>query len=168
VARHRGIAWCVDYLVERVTQHRALGVAILSTGEAASLIKPLRDAGVPVHCPTDAQYRQACGQFVTDVVERGTMRHLGQASLDTALAGAAKNLNREGGWTWARTGTDQAPVIGGTLARWEYLERIGKGGGFAVSADEIGRGRRDELADTVSGGPRGGAAGYARALRGGR
>jgi hypothetical protein len=168
VARHRGIAWCVDYLVERVTRHKALGVAILPSGAVASLIKPLRDARVPVHCPTDAQYRQACGEFVTDAVERGRMRHLGQASLDTALGGSVKRFNREGGWTWHRTGTDQAPIVGGTLARWELLERVGKGGGFAFSSDELAR--RQQPDGFGEGGirARAGAAGYAAAKRGGR
>jgi hypothetical protein len=63
---------------------------------------------------------QACGAFY-DRVKNGSLSHIGQSPLATALAGAKK---RELGdaWAWARRseGVDVSPLVAGTYALWGW------------------------------------------------
>jgi hypothetical protein len=87
-------------------------------GPAGSLVKPLRDLGLLVVSPSGRQYAQACGQLY-DAVTEGTVSHLEQAPLASALAGAQKRTLGEA-WAWARRGVnvDITPLVTVTLAKW--------------------------------------------------
>ncbi|WP_206326328.1 MULTISPECIES: LAGLIDADG family homing endonuclease [unclassified Streptomyces] len=67
---------------------------------------------------------QATGQFY-DAVVSGRVRHLDQAPLATALAGARKRDLGEA-WAWARrgVGVDITPLVGVTQARWGVFVEI--------------------------------------------
>lgn len=121
VERHRGTSWIVERVVELKAKHRIRAVAILKTSAAANLITALERAGLAVYSPTEVEYAQACGDLYEAVVESDTVRHIGQASLNAAVAGARVRTSVEGGWRWSRdVAADPAPIIGATLARWAH------------------------------------------------
>lgn len=140
VVRRKGLAWVVPWFLddEHPDRRKAVGIGVLSTGAAASLIKQLSKAKLPVHSPTTTQYAQACGDLYTSATERLDIRHLGQPSQRDAVGGARQLKNREGGWVWDRGGTsDQSPLVGDTLAKWVYDSFAGKGGGWAMSDEDF-------------------------------
>jgi phage terminase large subunit-like protein len=121
IDRRRGTGWIVDRAKELRDRHKVRAVVVLKTSTAASLIKALVDAGLPVHSPSEGEYAQACGQFFEAVVELGTVRHIDQKSMNSAVGGARKRTNVEGGWRWSREGTvDAGPIVTPTLALWGF------------------------------------------------
>lgn len=165
VARHRGVDWMVDWLAGRKDAYRIVAVVLLGDGPVAGLTKRLRQARLPLHSPTAAQYTQGCMDLYTDIVERVAVRHLGQQSMDGAVAGARRIQSGRGAWTWdPHTVVDQGPLIGATLAKWGHDNPPARSTGWAVSHDELVDGAH-ELAGADRGVSRG-SAGYARASRG--
>ncbi|MEU8537527.1 terminase [Streptomyces parvulus] len=79
---------------------------------------------VPVVQTKTREVVQAVGQFY-DAVVSGRIRHLDQAPLATALAGARKRDLGEA-WAWARrgVGVDITPLVGVTHARWGLFVEI--------------------------------------------
>jgi phage terminase large subunit-like protein len=147
IERHRGTGWIldaaigkpadplrelsdweqaiVDRMVDLKSRHRICAVAVLKTAAAASLIAALMKAGLPVVSPTETEYVQACGDFYEAVVEKGTVVHIDQPSMNAAVGGARKRENTEGGWRWSRDSpVDAAPIVDATLALWA-LEKYG-------------------------------------------
>jgi hypothetical protein len=147
IERHRGTGWIldaaigkpvdplrelsdweqavVDRMVDLKSRHRICAVAVLKTAAAASLIAALTKAGLPVVSPTETEYVQACGYFYEAVVEKGTVVHIDQPSMNAAVGGARKRENTEGGWRWSRDSpVDAAPIVDATLALWA-LEKYG-------------------------------------------
>lgn len=132
VAHRPGTDWVVDYVTERDTKWGPCAWVIDEGGPAGSLVPAIRkalkyeddedreDRSELVICPKVRELTQACGQFY-DRVEDGTLRHLGQAPLTAALAGARK---RELGdaWAWTRKsdGVDVSPLVSGTYAVWGW------------------------------------------------
>ncbi|MET8826535.1 terminase [Streptomyces sp. NPDC004610] len=133
VAHRPGTDWVVDYVVERDKRWRPCAWVIDEGGPAGSLVPALRkalkyedDPDEPrprddlVVSPKVRQLTGACGQF-QDRVTAGTLRHLGQAPMAAALAGARK---REVGdaWLWARRsdGVDVSPLVSATYAVWGW------------------------------------------------
>ncbi|MFD5251323.1 terminase [Streptomyces bobili] len=133
VVEHRpGTDWVVDWVVERDKKWTPCVWVIDEGGPAGSLVPALRkalayeddddrdDRSGLVVSPKVRQLAQACGQFF-DRVENGTLRHLGQAPLAAALAGARK---RELGdaWAWTRKsdGVDVSPLVTATYAVWGW------------------------------------------------
>jgi phage terminase large subunit-like protein len=115
----------VDRMVDLGTRHEVCTVVVLKTSAAASIIAALLRAGLPVNSPTETEYAQACGDFYEAVVEKETVVHIDQPSLNAAVGGARKRSSAEGGWRWARdVPSDAAPVVAATLALWG-LESFG-------------------------------------------
>lgn len=115
----------VDRMVDLNSRHQICAVVVLKTAAAASLIAALKRAGLPVQSPTETEYAQACGDFYEAVVEKGTVVHLDQPSMNTSVGGARKRVNAEGGWRWSRDApADAAPVVDATLSLWG-LENFG-------------------------------------------
>jgi hypothetical protein len=177
VARHRGLDWMVDWLAARRDSYDLAAVVMLAGGPLAALEKRLTAAKIPLHCLAGAPYAEACMDLATEILERDGVRHLGQHSMNTALASARKTVTGRGSWVWDQSaGADQAPVVAASLARYGFLNPVRSGGGWAQSADELFGGRpataeRDDLDDGDFPGPgrlRRGAAGYASILRGNR
>jgi phage terminase large subunit-like protein len=109
----------VDRMEDLKSRHRICAVAVLKTAAAASLIAALMKAGLPVVSPTETEYVQACGDFYEAVVEKGTVVHIDQPSMNAAVGGARKRENAEGGWRWSRDSpVDAAPIVDATLALW--------------------------------------------------
>lgn len=72
-----------------------------------------------VVAPKVRELAQACGQYY-DRAQNGTLRHLGQAPLDTA--GGAKKRDLGDAWAWTRRseGTDVSPLVSSTYALWGW------------------------------------------------
>jgi phage terminase large subunit-like protein len=111
----------VDRMADLKARHRVCAVAVLKTSTAASLITALVKAGLPVQSPSEIEYAQACGGLYEAIVEKGTLVHLDQPSMNTAVGGARKRSGVEGGWRWSREApVDAAPIVVGTLAMWAH------------------------------------------------
>jgi len=126
----RGTAWVVPRVLELVSQWQPCAVVVDPGGPAASLIPELEAAGVELVKPTTRDAAQACGAFYDacganpEVTDPAWLRHLGQAPLTAALAGArAQPLGDM--WKWARKGlsVDICPLVAVTLAAWGHATR---------------------------------------------
>lgn len=117
IMQRSGVEWAADYVADLVARRRPLGVVIDSVGPAASLIEPLRARGVLVTTTSASQVGQACGQLYDSALS-GSLRHIDQPQLNTALAGARKRKLGDA-WAWHRLGdTDITPLVATTLALW--------------------------------------------------
>lgn len=121
---HRpGVGWAVDRLADLVERWGPCAVVIDAAGPAGSLIAPLEQRGIEVVTPSAREMAQACGQFYTAVTEQ-QLRHLDQAPLTAALAGARKRPLGDA-WAWSRLGAsvDITPLVAATLAAWGHETR---------------------------------------------
>ena len=118
VEHQRGTGWMVERLSELVERWRPAAVVIDVAGPAGSLVKPLELAGVGVLVPSVREVGQACSGFF-DAVAQQRVRHMDQAPLNAALAGAEKRTLGDA-WAWARRGVsvDISPLVAATLALW--------------------------------------------------
>ena len=92
------------------------GPIILTNGAAAELRPDLEDEGLECLVMSSGDMRTACAQLYDRVPER--VRHIDQAALNIAVAGATKRES-DTGWTWNRRGdTDICPLVSVTGARW--------------------------------------------------
>ncbi|WP_392967188.1 terminase [Streptomyces sp. LN245] len=133
VAHRPGTDWVIDWAAERDEKWNPCVWVIDEGGPAGSLAADLRKRLAGKHevgsgmgrdhlvvSPKVRQLAQACGQFY-DRVQAGTLRHLGQAPLDTALAGAKKrDLGDAWAWTRRSEGTDVSPLVSSTYALWGW------------------------------------------------
>lgn len=147
IARHRGSQWVIDKLMGSAdVEHPILGqlglwerlgrpmITTLHTDEAAeTLIKfaeAIKDEVRPkelqkVVWPTQTEYTAACSALI-EGMRRDKIVHIGQTSIENALAAAVKRVNLQGGWQWSREpSVEQAPIIAATLAVW-LLETYGR------------------------------------------
>ncbi|WP_181019784.1 terminase [Nonomuraea typhae] len=137
VADHRpGTDWVVDRLVALRERWDPVAIGLDVKGPAGSLLVPLEKAGIT--SPEDAEHPRrgdlaipsvqevgaACGQFA-DAVRQGTLRHIGQEVLDSAVRGVKTRPLGEA-WAWGRrvSSTDISPVVSVTIARWAYEMRM--------------------------------------------
>lgn len=121
VVKHEpGTSWVVDACVAR--RDRFTEIVLDPAGPAGQLIEPLRKAGITVREVTTREAVQACGQFLTAVLDR-VPRHTGQPELDKAVANADRRDVGDGGWLWSRkrSSVDITPLVAVTLARWAAL-----------------------------------------------
>lgn len=113
-----GARWLVDRLVEL---HGKLGrdfrrVVVDRKSQAATIIDPLVEAGVPVmQVGLEQHSRMAASLF--DAVEGGGVWHRGQADLTDAAAGASQRRYGDA-WLWDRRSSaiDISPLVAATLA----------------------------------------------------
>lgn len=147
IARHRGSQWVIDKLMGSAElEHPILGrlglwerlgkpmITTLRTDESAeTLIKfadLIRDEMRPkdqqkVAWPTESEYTAGCAALI-EGMRRDKIVHIGQQSIENALAAAVKRVNLQGGWQFSREpATEQAPIIAATLAVW-LLEKYGR------------------------------------------
>lgn len=95
-----------------------LTVVIDPHSPAATLIRPLTEAGVVVTEPSTSDVVVAHGSFL-DLLSAGRLRHAGQPQLDAAVRhGTQRPLG--GAQAWNRRGAmvDVAPLTAATLAVW--------------------------------------------------
>lgn len=100
----------------RMWSQTRIPIRIQVGSPAGAFIDPLRDAGVEVVEVSVAEHAAAVGQFL-DAVHGDDLRHLGQASLDGALAGAVMRPSGDVD-VWGRRSSsgDITPLVAVTLA----------------------------------------------------
>jgi hypothetical protein len=106
-------------LTELGVKHDPVSVVIDSRSQAATLIKPLAEAGIVVREPSTQDVAVAHGEFL-DLVGDGRLAHLDQPPL-TAAVRAAQQRPLAGAQAWERRViVDQAPLVAATLACWAF------------------------------------------------
>lgn len=116
---HRGTSWVVARAAELVERHR--GEIVVAKGSpAASMVKDLTAAKVPVREVSTEDHARACGQLL-DAVADDRFRHLGQPMLNVAVRGAVKRQHGDA-WVWSRrkSEVDISPLVAVTLAVGAY------------------------------------------------
>lgn len=118
VADRDGVGWVVDEVAALVAAHSPDVVLVDGAGQSQTLIAPLEKAGVEVTRVGPGEMVAACGSFHDAVIE-GTLTHLGQDELTTAVEGA-KQRNLGDAWAWGRrtSRVNVAPLVACTLALW--------------------------------------------------
>lgn len=123
---HRpGTQWVVPRVIDLWERLKPTCVVIDPVGQAGSFVDDLTAAGVRVVSPSGREYGQACGEFYSAVVpmdgETATLVHIGQATLETALAQADKRKLTDM-WAWSKSNSvgDISPLVAATLARWGF------------------------------------------------
>lgn len=122
VKTEKGTAWVVPVCVEK---KRAVGkLLVAKDSPAAALTADLEAAGVTVQQVQPAEFAQASMQFF-DAVGEGSMRHLDQPELNTAVARAARKDVGDGQWRWSRklSHADVGPLCAVSMARWARQAR---------------------------------------------
>lgn len=112
-----GTAWVVPACVEKRQVTGKLLVA--KDSPAAALIADLEAAGVGVEVVQAAEFAQASMQMLDAVLE-GSLRHIDQPELNTAVAQAARKNVGDGQWRWSRklSQADIGPLCALSMARW--------------------------------------------------
>jgi len=110
-----GVAWLVDRCVEIWDRHQVPFWVELDS-PAVSFVGPLEARGVEVRTRAKGAGH---APLLVDGVKAASLRHLGQASLTSALVGAARR-NVGDSWTWNRRSSadDISPLEGVTLAHY--------------------------------------------------
>lgn len=124
--------WLLPRLLELIDAHQPIAVVLDPKSPARSLLTPLEAAGVTVETPNGLEVAAACSRFYDatgqagndpDVAAPVRVRHLGQRSLDAAVASAHKMTSPTNGtFVYARTGggANLAPLYAVTLAMHGY------------------------------------------------
>jgi hypothetical protein len=109
-------------MVELDERHEPDLWVVDGAGPIGSLLPAIQRAGLVPHTVTGPEMAQGYGLMV-DAVRDGTVRHLGQPALASALKGAARRPLGEA-YAWARksSSVDISPLVACTLALWG-LER---------------------------------------------
>lgn len=136
VIDHRpGTDWLVDRLLQLKERWDPVAIGLDVKGPAGSLLVPLEKAGFtppedPEHpergdlaIPSVQDVAAGCGQLA-DAVRQGTLRHIGQELMETAIRGV-KTRPLGDAWAWGRrvSNVDISPLVAGTQARWAYETR---------------------------------------------
>lgn len=112
--------WLLDRVIELCEARSVACVVIDVKSAAATLIGPLKDAGIVVVEATYEKVVRATGEFFDDVLEARVV-HQGQSELDAAVAGATQRTAGDA-WLWdRRKGAVITPLIAVTLARYGHL-----------------------------------------------
>lgn len=136
VDRREGTEWVVDRTIELKQQWNPIAIGIDAAGPSGSLLVELEQAGITrpedpeapkrgdLAVPTSREVAQAWGMFV-DAARQKRLRHLDDAPLNAALAGAKTRFLADG-QAWARrTSTvDISPLVAATLAYWAHAVRV--------------------------------------------
>lgn len=110
-----GVEWLLGYLVER-WRRWSVPIWVELSSPAAALIGPLEAHGVEVKTQPRGGGSAA---LLADAVVAGSVRHLGQASLTSALVGARRKVLGDT-WSWSRASstTDISPLVAASLAHY--------------------------------------------------
>ena len=98
--RKPGTDWVVA-TGARLYESSGIPLRIHKSGPEGSFIGLLRERGVEVDEVSSADVAHATGQMI-DAVNAGTLRHLGQASLDIAVKGAVLRTGTDGAAIWSQ------------------------------------------------------------------
>ncbi|KAB8179143.1 terminase [Streptomyces sp. 3MP-14] len=136
VIEHRqGTDWLVGRLARLRDRHTPVAIGLDVKGPVGSLLVDLEKAGITrpadgaeprygdLAIPTAQEVAAGCGQLV-DAVTQGTLRHIGQELLETAITGArTRPLGDAWGWGRRLSTVDISPLVAVTLARWAFESR---------------------------------------------
>jgi hypothetical protein len=139
IVEHRArTSWIPGRLVELAAEHQPCATVVASVGADAMLIPALVANGFVRIAPAAAapatgqvllapyarEIAQGAGMFRESVTDARTLRHLGQAELAVALAGAVKR-DLAGAWGWGRRDTtvDLSPLQAASEALWGFAVR---------------------------------------------
>lgn len=130
VENRNGIDWIVDRCTELNKRWRPDSFVIDAGSPAGALVTTLKAAGLPILTVGTREVGQSCGAFY-DAVQSGSLRHIDQPLLNTALGAARKRLLGEA-WAWHRMdATDISPLVAVTLALHGLVKASGaKRGGL--------------------------------------
>jgi hypothetical protein len=107
-------------LAQLCAKHDPVAVVIDPRSQAATLLRPLAEAGVLVTEPSPGDLAAGTGDF-SDLVNLGALEHLNQPPLTAAVRGALRRA-LAGAQAWERrVPVDQAPLMAATLAAWGFL-----------------------------------------------
>lgn len=112
----QGTGWAPERISEMV-EHGDIDVVVCdAVGPAASLVLALDELGVKVETVNSNEHGQACGRLV-DMVNDGTLAHLGSGELRDAIRGA-RTRQLGDAWAWSRkhSSVDISPLVAATLA----------------------------------------------------
>ena len=126
----RGVVARLAALYEK---HDPVATVIDPRSQAATLLRPLAEAGVVVTEPVTADVAVAHGEFL-DLVNDGRLAHLDQPPL-TAAVRSAQQRSLAGAQAWERRiAVDQSPLVAATLAVWAWLrwEELAQPGAWAL------------------------------------
>jgi len=116
VERRPGTSWVVSAAADILAKAGCDAVRIEQRGPAASLISQLSEAGVDVVEVSTADHARATGQFI-DAVHSESLRHIGQLSLRSAIAGATLRATGDAElWSRRSSKVDITPLVAATLA----------------------------------------------------
>lgn len=116
------IGWVRDRILQLWAKWK-MPFVIDSGAAASSLIGELEAEGVNIIPINMRQYGQACGSFF-DAVEEGTIAHMGDIRLQTAIEGATKRKLGEQ-WAWSRRNDiDITPLVACTIARYALVSNL--------------------------------------------
>lgn len=119
---HRpGTNWMVPRMIDLYKRWNPCAVVIQDSSPAGTLIPELQAAGIDVLKPNSSEYAASCGRIYDAVYANPSeIRHIGQASLAIALAGAVKMDTAEGAWKWSRkmVRVDISPLVALSVAAW--------------------------------------------------
>lgn len=118
-----GTAWVVPECVER---KQAIGdLLVVRDSPAAALLADLERADVPTEVVSTGEFAQASMQFLDAVVE-GSLRHIDQPELNTAVAKAVRKDVGDGQWRWSRklSPADIGPLCCLSVARWAQASAV--------------------------------------------
>jgi len=124
VENRPGTGWVVQRLRELVARHRPAAVVVDEFGPTGSLIAPLEEAGIAVERIGTGDVARAFGMFYDGVCgdeAARVLRHIGQAELTAAVAGAiTRSLGEGKAWDRKNAAVDITPLVAVTNAHWGY------------------------------------------------
>ena len=100
IEERKGTAWLPERIAELVQEHRPAQVICDGVGPPASMIPAIENLDVEVTTTTSNELGQACGRLV-DAIAGGTVVHLGQDDLDSAVRAAGTRPLGDA-WAWSR------------------------------------------------------------------
>lgn len=128
IEQRKGTRWLRDEVVRLLGAHEVRHVLLAPGGPAGGVLPDVEDACRAARPGDDevlrlvstGEFTQACGRFF-DLVTAETpgLRHLGQGTLDGAVAAGVRKLSGDA-WRWARQSTDVdiSPLCGCSVAAW--------------------------------------------------
>ncbi|TKT03436.1 terminase large subunit domain-containing protein [Streptomyces lasalocidi] len=116
VANDAGTAWLPDALYELQRKYHPVALAIDVNSPAGSLIPQLKAKRVRMLLTGEKEVRHGSGAFF-DGVNNGTILHVGQDALTTAVANAKKRAIGDAfGWDKKNASVDLTPLVAATAA----------------------------------------------------
>ena len=110
-----GTAWVVERATKLWQDHKK-PLRIEKGGPAGSFVSLLTEAGVDVDEVSTADHARATGQFI-DAVASGSLRHLGDPVLRSAIVGATLRHSGDADlWSRRSSKIDITPLVASTLA----------------------------------------------------